>query len=117
VTYPSILALLKYIQKMMEITSGCSTNRARYCPSDPVERAQAAVFLIRARFGPQFPFQGTSYFADISSSDPRSPFIQRVRELGIIDACAPREYCGSAPVTRAEMAMFLTRTFITQYGR
>ena len=32
-----------------EITTGCSTEPLRYCPDDPVTRAQMASFLYRAR--------------------------------------------------------------------
>ena len=31
-----------------QITTGCATNPTRYCPNDPVTRAQMATFLTRA---------------------------------------------------------------------
>ena len=40
----------KYIKRLFElgITTGCAQNPLRYCPQDPVNRAQMAAFLARA---------------------------------------------------------------------
>lgn len=33
------------------ITTGCSKNPLKYCPEDPVTRAQMAIFLLRSKHG------------------------------------------------------------------
>ena len=68
---------MPYVERFADlgITHGCATEPARFCPEDPVTRAQMASFLARAfdleapegstgavrrftRFGQQWPFEG-----------------------------------------------------------
>lgn len=35
-----------------QITAGCSSSPPRYCPDNIVDRTQAAVFLLRAKYSP-----------------------------------------------------------------
>jgi len=105
-----------YIQKLRElgITQGCTA--ARFCPDDTVTRSQAAVFVIRAKFGAlfgdNFSFPSTAYFSDVATGDPRFPFVQKLRELGITQGCAAGRFCPEDPVTREQMAAFLVRAFL-----
>jgi hypothetical protein len=98
------------------ITGGCGTSPRRYCPNDSVTRGQMAVFLLRAighgssaHLGS---YQGT--FADVPSSNPFARFIEHLYSPhGVTSGCAtnPLRYCPNADVTRAQMAIFLVRTF------
>ena len=97
------------------VTSGCATNPLRYCPDQPVTRGQMAVFILRAVHGPDFiPSPAPSgMFADLSPSDPFTPFIEQLYNDGITSGCSasPLRYCPGAQVTRGQMAVFLVRAF------
>ncbi|MCC6366410.1 MAG: S-layer homology domain-containing protein [Bryobacterales bacterium] len=105
-----------YIQKLRElgITQGCTATK--FCPDDTVTRSQAAVFVIRAKFGAlfgdNFTFPSTAYFSDVGTGDPRFPFVQKLRELGVTQGCASGRFCPEDPVTREQMAVFLVRAFL-----
>lgn len=105
-----------YIQKLRElgITQGCTA--VKFCPDDTVTRVQAAVFVIRAKFGPlfgdNFSFPSAAYFSDVAAADPRFPFVQKLRELGVTQGCASGRFCPEDPVTREQMAVFLVRAFL-----
>jgi hypothetical protein len=97
------------------ITGGCGTGPARYCPDQAVTRGQMAVFLLRAKHGPAYapppPTQQT--FEDVALDHPFATWIYRLAAEGITSGCStnPGRYCPSATVTRAQMAVFLVRTF------
>jgi hypothetical protein len=111
----------KYIQKLKElgITSGCSTSPALYCPDADVSRSQMAVFLIRGRFGTASANAGLNnspvpYFTDVPATDTTFNFIQKMKDFGVTSGCTATQYCGGAPVSRGQTAVFLTRLFLTQ---
>jgi hypothetical protein len=86
-----------------------------YCPEAPVTRAQMAPMLLKARYGATFN-PGTAsgtMFADVPRTHPFATWIERMYSYGITTGCttSPRRYCPDATVTRAEMALFLQRTF------
>ena len=88
------------------VTSGCAEGL--YCPGAPVTRAEMASFLIRAIGG----FEGFDAPGDRFDDDQESPHqvdINRLALIGVTNGCGEREYCPSAPVSRAEMASFLGR--------
>ena len=97
------------------ITLGCATSPLRFCPDAAITRAQMAPMLLKARYGSAFN-PGTasgSIFADVASNAPLAAWIERVYQYGISLGCttSPRRYCPDASVTRAQMALFLQRTF------
>ncbi|WP_180541461.1 FG-GAP-like repeat-containing protein [Nevskia soli] len=102
-----------YIQKLYElgITTGCSA--LDYCPSDPVTRAEMAIFIIRARYGTTTAVTSnpTPYFADVPAGAFAFADIQRMYQDGITTGCAanPLDYCPNNAVNRGEMAIFLMR--------
>jgi uncharacterized repeat protein (TIGR02543 family) len=95
------------------ITSGCATGPLRYCPEDPVTRAQMAVFLERGMQGSAYaPPAGTgAVFADVPLSYWAADWIEKFYADGITSGCGtdPLIYCPDNPVTRAQMAVFLLR--------
>jgi hypothetical protein len=93
------------------ITKGCSQNPLKYCPYDPVTRAQMAAFIVRAVEGePPSDYCVTgSPFSDVSSNTWPCKYIKRLSELEITQGCGPGIYCPNNNVTRAEMAAFLIR--------
>jgi len=107
------------------ITAGCEGSPVkRYCPMNPVTRAEIAVFLLRAKHGAGWQRPAcTGVFADVQcSATPNPPgkywaadWIEALYHEGITGGCAsnPPRYCPNNPVTRAEMAVFTCATFAT----
>jgi hypothetical protein len=94
------------------VTSGCGSRN--YCPEHPVTRAQMAVFLLRAKHGTGYtpPAIGqTTGFADIPNTYWAAAWIKQLAAEGITGGCGNGNYCPETPVTRAQMAVFLVRTF------
>jgi hypothetical protein len=91
------------------ITFGCNPpDNDRFCPDRPVTRAEMAAFLARAL---RLPAAGGDSFPDDDGSG-FEPEIERIRAAGITFGCNPPEndrFCPDRPVTRAEMASFLSR--------
>ena len=96
------------------ITAGCATDPLRYCPQDPVTRAQMAIFLLRSEHGSGYdPPPATGIFEDVPLTHPFVEWIEQLYAEGITGGCStdPLRYCPGDPVSRGQMALFLTRTF------
>jgi large repetitive protein len=96
------------------ITGGCGVNPPQYCPEGTVTRAQMAVFLERGINGSSYnpPAVGSSTgFGDVSTMYWAAAWIKQLAADGITGGCGNGNYCPDAPVTRAQMAVFLVRTF------
>jgi hypothetical protein len=96
------------------ITGGCGPGL--YCPGNTVTRKQMAPFLMKTLYGSSHvPPTCTGLFTDV----PCSPgvgfddFIEELYTLGITGGCvaSPLQYCPDNPNTRAQMAVFLVKTF------
>ena len=90
------------------ITTGCSPTR--FCPKQPVTRAQMASFLVRALDLPA-PVEPDHFIDDDNSI--HEPDIDSLAESGITVGCTPDRYCPTKSVTRGQMAAFLFRAFAT----
>ncbi len=92
------------------ITLGCNPpDNDRYCPEDPVTRAQMAVFLVRAL---SLPASSADHFVDDDHIAWAEPKINSLADAGITRGCNPPagdRYCPDSVVTRAQMATFLAR--------
>lgn len=100
------------------ITAGCGSNI--YCPDIDVTRAQMAVFLLRAKYGAGYVpspqvcvliYPPVCGFSDVDSSHSSAVWIEQLAAEGITVGCGNGKFCPEAPVTRAQMAVFLVRTF------
>ncbi|HEY3473668.1 MAG TPA: S-layer homology domain-containing protein, partial [Anaerolineales bacterium] len=94
------------------ITGGCGSGN--YCPESPVTRAQMAVFLLRSKYGWNYspPGVGSSTgFSDVPPGHWAAAWIKQLVAEGITSGCETGTYCPEAPVTRAQMAVFLVKTF------
>ena len=96
------------------ITRGCSQQPLRYCPQNPVTRAQMATFLTRA-LNLQTPQQPAG-FQDVNPASTHAVSIEALYATQITRGCSqqPLRYCPQNPVTRAQMATFLTRALNLQ---
>ncbi len=94
------------------LTGGCSSNPLKFCPSEPVTRASAAVFMVRALHGRDFvPEKATTpIFADVVSDDPMRGFMEQLYRDGVTSGCSksPLNYCPTKALNRAELAIFLS---------
>jgi hypothetical protein len=92
------------------ITSGCGGGN--YCPNDSVTRAQMAIFLLRSKYGAAYtPPAPTGVFADVPVGSFADRWVEQLAAEGITSGCGNGNYCPNDPVTRAQMAVFLVRTF------
>jgi serine protease len=94
------------------ITGGCGSGN--YCPEGPVTRSQMAIFLLRAKHGSSYmpPDIGAgSGFTDVPPTYWAAAWIKQLAAEGITGGCGIGTYCPEASVTRAQMAVFLVRTF------
>ena len=114
---PASNPFARFIEHLYDhgITAGCMTNPLRYCPSAAVSRAEMSVFLLRA-IGHGSPDHLPGYrgiFADVPSKHRLASFIEHVYDHGITAGCtsSPRNYCPAAPVSRAQMAIFIVSSF------
>ncbi|MFL6194018.1 MAG: ELWxxDGT repeat protein, partial [Thermoanaerobaculia bacterium] len=91
------------------VTSGCAAGS--FCPSSPVTRAEAAVFLLASRGGAVPPATGTR-FQDVPLGYWAGPWIEELANEGIAGGCSasPPMFCPGANLTRAEMAVMLLAT-------
>jgi len=95
------------------ITTGCGGTE--FCPDRGVTRAEMAAFLIRALKGSQLT-PATPTFADVPASHPQYGYVEALVKLGVTTGCGTnaqgkRLFCPDRGVTRAEMAVFITRAF------
>ena len=92
------------------ITSGCGGGK--YCPEATVTRAQMAVFLLKAEHGSGYvPPSATGVFGDVVVGYWADRWIERLALEGITSGCGAGNYCPEGLVTRAQMAIFLVKTF------
>ncbi len=97
----------------LQITGGCGGGN--YCPGAPVTRSQMAVFLLKALEDATYvppPATGT-IFGDVPLGSFAAAWIEDLYGRGITGGCqsSPPLYCPAQPVTRGQMAVFLTKTF------
>jgi len=93
------------------ITAGCGSGS--YCPSDSVNRAQMAVFLLRSKYGFAYsPPAAQGIFADVPPTDPLAGWVEQIYAEGITSGCSmnPLRYCPASPVTRGQMSVLLLKT-------
>ena len=71
-----------------------------------------AIFLLRAKHGAGYtPPAATGIFADVPLNYWALNWIEQLYPEGSTTGCGGGNYCPEDPVTRAQMAVFLVRTF------
>jgi hypothetical protein len=93
------------------ITRGCNPPLVdRYCPASAVTRAEMAAFLVAA-LGEQPSPTFTGFFSDVLAGEWYTPYVERLRQLGIAAGDVDGTFGPDRALTRAEMAVFLARAF------
>ncbi len=95
------------------VLDGTACGPGLFCPGEPIPRWLVAVWLVRVLDGRDPEPVGASRFADVDTGQWWAAHADRLADLGVTRGCAtePHRYCPDEPVTRAQMASFLTRAF------
>ena len=119
--YPDVASDSYYTAAVQELSekgvfTGTECDEG-FCPDDPIDRATMAVWTVRILDGAD-PLPVTSTrFADVDAAHRYAAFIERFAELGVTRGCGDgTEFCPDDTVTRAEMAVFLTRALDLDEG-
>lgn len=92
------------------ITGGCGSGN--YCPDATVTRTQMSAFLLKTEHGSSYvPPACTQTFDDVPCPGLFADWIQQLAAENVTAGCGGNNYCPNAAVTRAQMAVFLTKTF------
>ncbi|MEX1243759.1 MAG: proprotein convertase P-domain-containing protein [Thermoanaerobaculia bacterium] len=99
------------------VAAGCGPG-PRYCPAIGVSRQQMAVFLLKMLLGSAYtPPPAAGIFGDVPASGLFAPWIEDLYNRSIAAGCGNGNFCPTTSNTRAQMAVFLTKTFGLQlYG-
>ena len=104
--------LAGYVERIAElgVTAGCNLDGPLYCPEAPVDRAQMALFLKRALELPDVEVDEPS-FEDVGADNYAYGAVEALNAAGITSGCGsdPPLFCAAQSVTRAHMAVFLSR--------
>ena len=91
------------------VDTGCE---AGFCPGEPIDRKTMAVWIVRLLDGENPATVSETSFDDVDASSFYGPFIERMAELEVTRGCGDgSRFCPDRNVTRAEMAVFLSRSF------
>jgi hypothetical protein len=115
---PVTSALCKWVEELARrgIAGGCGGGN--YCPNTAVTRGQMPIFMLKT-LDPAFtpPACGTPVFADVPASSPYCAYVEELYRRGVVGGCGGGNYCPASPVTRGQMAVFISSTFgLTLYG-
>jgi hypothetical protein len=90
---------------MNGLTAGC--GQGSFCPTAVNTRAQVSVFLLRAKNGAAFdpPVATGGVFGDVPADSFAAAWIEELSREGITSGCGGGNYCPTAELSRAEMAV------------
>ena len=94
------------------ITAGCGNGN--FCPQTVVNRAQMAIFLLRAMHGSTYspPAVGaTTGFGDVPLDATYAAWVKQLAAEGVTAGCGDGNFCPLQNVNRAQLATFLVRAF------
>ena len=83
-----------------------------FCPHRAIDRQTMAVWVVRMLDGVEPAPVSESRFNDVESGSFHTPFIERMFELGVTRGCGDGSgFCPDRTVSRAQMAVFLSRAY------
>ncbi len=105
--------LYQYIQILYEggYTGGCSTDPLMFCPDTILDRAQAAVFMMRGQMGTGYtppPAPWDTFADDWTGFEWAEPWAEGMWQEGLTAGCqtSPLMYCPSTQLSRLEASIF-----------
>jgi hypothetical protein len=115
---PTISPFCPFVQELARrgVVAGCAAGQ--FCPAAPVTREQMALFVL-ATLDPAFtpPPCATPLFTDVPAASTFCPFVEELARRGVVAGCAAGRFCPAEPVTRAQVAVFVSATFgLVLYG-
>lgn len=92
------------------VVTGCGGGN--YCPGASVTRAEMAVFVLRT-LEPTLepPACTTPVFSDVAPSSVFCRWIAELARRGVAAGCGAGKYCPAEPLTREQMAVFISAGF------
>lgn len=104
-------SLHSLVSKVVFDGLGCGEDRL--CPTEPIQRWELAVALVRVIDGDDPAAVSHSRHRDVDGEEWWAAHIERIAELGIPLGCFsdPENFCPFDPVSRGEMASVLVRAF------
>ena len=96
------------------ITAGCNPPAGdRFCPLETITRAQMMAFLARALGDPREPATVAGGFDDVPDGAWYSGYLNAMSERGVVEQYEDGTFRPLDPVTRLDMAVFVTRALPT----
>jgi hypothetical protein len=117
---PDTSPFCRWIEELAnrQVVTGCGPSL--YCPTAAVTREQMAVFALRTldpALNPPACVAGSEMFADMPASNGFCRWVEELARRGVVTGCGGGNYCGTAPVSREQMGVFLSVTFsLLLYG-
>jgi hypothetical protein len=98
------------------VVAGCGGGN--YCPAAAVTREQMPIFMLRTLDPAINPAAcGLPMFTDVPASSPFCRWIEELARRHVVSGCGGGAYCPASPVTREQMAVFISVTFgLSLYG-
>ena len=94
------------------VTLGCNPpHNDRFCPGETVTRAQMMGFLARALGDPGKPAGQTNRFDDVPDDAWYRAYVEAMADRGVVEPYEDGTFRPRQPVTRRDMAVFMTRAF------
>ena len=94
------------------VFAGTECDDGRFCPSESLDRQTMAVWTVRVLDDADPAEVSATRFSDAEPDSFYAPFIERMAELSVTAGCGDgTRFCPDRTVTRAQMAVFLTRAF------
>ena len=100
-----------YIQKLKKNDITTATHTTGFNPDNPLYRADAIIYIIRALYGETFSYTAEPYFTDVPVDHYAFKYIQKAKDLGITTAVGT--FNPGNVADRQTMAVFIIRS---QYG-
>ena len=83
-----------------------------FCPDKPIDRKTMAVWIVRVLDDKEPSAVPRTRFNDVEAAGFHAPFVERMAELGVTSGCGDGSgYCPDTLVSRAQMAVFLSRAY------
>ena len=94
------------------VFDGTNCKPQHFCPEEPLQRWEMAVWLVRVVDGKNPEATETSRFVDIDVSEWWSDYTERLAEMGVTGGCSEEPaFCPTERVSRQQMATLLARAF------
>ena len=90
---------------------GTECGESLFCPDEPALRKTIAVWLVRALEDDNPQLLEASRFDDVDAKGFWAKYIERLAELGITNGCGKGRFCPEGQISRAHLAVFLTRAY------